>query len=120
MSVQRRIGVFLRQQCRYASQASEGSLRTNTVTGENVARDPSTNKEEKVSSLLSKHCNSTSCFKVEFRPLFIQPKRKLTSQLQIERLTGRAFEPKRVRVDIGERMSVRLLDSKLLICSSQC
>ena len=114
MSVQRRIGVFLRQQCRYASRAPEGSLCSSTACEKDVARDPSANKEEKVSFPLYIHCNLESCFEEEFRPLFIQPEHKLASQLQIERLTGRNFEPKRAHVDTGERMLVRFFGSIIL------
>jgi small subunit ribosomal protein S35 len=43
----------------------------------------------------------------QFREPFIMPKRKLGAQIQLERMTGRAEQPKYSRPDIHDRLAVR-------------
>uniref|UniRef100_A0A7E4VQ62 MRP-S28 domain-containing protein n=1 Tax=Panagrellus redivivus TaxID=6233 RepID=A0A7E4VQ62_PANRE len=43
----------------------------------------------------------------QFRELFINPKRKLAAQLQLERMTGRTEREKYSRADIHDRLAVR-------------
>uniref|UniRef100_A0A914P222 Uncharacterized protein n=1 Tax=Panagrolaimus davidi TaxID=227884 RepID=A0A914P222_9BILA len=45
----------------------------------------------------------------QFREPFIMPKRKLGAQIQLERMTGRAEQPKYSRPDIHDRLAVRYL-----------
>ncbi|KAI6215660.1 MRP-S28 domain-containing protein [Aphelenchoides besseyi] len=51
--------------------------------------------------------NVTTSKEETFRPLFIQPQRKLAAQLAIERLTGRATPFERRKLDVLDRMAVR-------------
>uniref|UniRef100_A0A914YUZ3 Ribosomal protein S24/S35 mitochondrial conserved domain-containing protein n=1 Tax=Panagrolaimus superbus TaxID=310955 RepID=A0A914YUZ3_9BILA len=43
----------------------------------------------------------------QFRELYIMPKRKLNAQIQLERMTGRAEQPKYSHPDIHDRLAVR-------------
>uniref|UniRef100_A0AC34R880 Ribosomal protein S24/S35 mitochondrial conserved domain-containing protein n=1 Tax=Panagrolaimus sp. JU765 TaxID=591449 RepID=A0AC34R880_9BILA len=43
----------------------------------------------------------------QFRELFVMPKRKLSAQLQLERMTGRAEPLKINKIDIHDRLAVR-------------
>jgi small subunit ribosomal protein S35 len=43
----------------------------------------------------------------QFRELFVMPKRKLLAQVQLERMTGRAEQPKYSRPDVHDRLAVR-------------
>uniref|UniRef100_A0AC34FNH0 Ribosomal protein S24/S35 mitochondrial conserved domain-containing protein n=1 Tax=Panagrolaimus sp. ES5 TaxID=591445 RepID=A0AC34FNH0_9BILA len=43
----------------------------------------------------------------QFRELYVMPKRKLNAQIQLERMTGRAEQPKYSHPDIHDRLAVR-------------
>ncbi|CAD5225081.1 unnamed protein product [Bursaphelenchus okinawaensis] len=82
--------------CRLSSTLAERIA----FAGSNAAKDSPEAENLRIES-------ETDQDNAPFREIFLKPKRKLQSQLLIERMTGRAEEVKYSQVDIMDRIAVR-------------